>query len=663
MATPARKQIYRFGPFTLDAIERRLKRDEEEIYLQPKTFETLLYLVERHGSLVKKEDMLGALWADAFVTENALTRCIKEVREALADDAYQPSFIKTVPRVGYRFIADVEEIASSNEQDEKVEEESAATEATVTQESADLQTRSDEKPSSQSDQEVVETQASRPARSRIGRWTRRRVRVGWLALAFGLILVATGLMVYFLWPAHPSAPIRSIAVLPFKPLVADNRDEAIEMGMAEALITRLSAVQQVIVRPLSDVRKYTALDEDPVTVGRKLNVDSVLEGSIQRSDDKVRVTVRLVRTRDGTAIWADQFDMKPADIFAIQDSISEQVATRLIGALTGKERKQLTHRPTDSAKAYQLYLQGRYYFYQYREDSGPKAIASFRAAIEADPDYALAYAGEADVYAEASSKFYAPTEVMPFAKKAAMRALELDDTLAECHRSMARIKWWSDWDGQGAESSFRRAIEINPNDTQSRREFARFLTQLARFDEALTEIRRAQQIDSLSVQVINNLGWVFHYARRYDQAVAAYQQALSLDPNHATTHYYLGLALAQQGALEDAISELERAIDLKDDYAYVSDLAYVYALAGKRGEAIKRLDQLKDRARRRYISPYYIARIYSGLGEKNQSFIWLEKAFTDRSDHLLLLGVDPAFDSLRSDARLTDLLRRVGLAK
>ncbi len=648
MATPARKQIYRFGSFTLDAHERRLRRDEEEIYLQPKTFETLLYLVERHGSLVKKEEMLRALWADAFVTENALTRSIKEVREALADDAYQPSFIKTVPRVGYRFIARVEEIAS---------------ESAVTEESAELQTGSDEKLSAQSDQAVVETQASRPARSRIRRWAKRRVRVGWLALAFGLILVTAGLTVYFLWPARPPAPVRSIAVLPFRPLVADDRDEAIEMGMAETLIARLSAVQQVIVRPLSDVRKYTALDEDPVAIGRKLNVDSVLEGSIQRSTDKVRVTVRLINIKDGTAIWADQFDMKPADIFAIQDSISEQVATRLIGALTGKERRQLTRRPTDSAKAYQFYLQGRLYFYQYREDSGPKAIGSFRAAIEADPDYALAYAGVADVYAQASSKFYPPMDVMPLAKQAAIKALELDDTLAECHLSLAKIKWWGDWDQQGAETSFRRAIEINPNDTQSRREFARFLAQLARFDEALAQIRRAQQIDSLSVQVITMLGWILHHTRQYDQAVAAYQQSLSLDPNYATARYYLGLALAQKGALEDAISELERAIDLKDDYAYLSDQAYVYAIAGKRSEAIKRLDQLKQRARRRYISPYYIARIYAGLGDRDQSFVWLEKAFADRSDHLLLLGVDPAFDPLRSDARLTDLLRRVGLAK
>ncbi|MEW6212917.1 MAG: winged helix-turn-helix domain-containing protein, partial [Acidobacteriota bacterium] len=402
MVTPARKQIYRFGQFTLDCVERRLTRDEEEIYLQPKTFDTLLYLVERHGSLVKKEEMLRALWADAFVTENALTRCIKEVREALADDAYQPRFIKTVPRVGYRFIAEVEEIALPLERDQKIEEEIASVEAVVAQESADLQTRTDEKLSAQSDQAVIEMpQAPRPTRSRIRRLARRPVRVGWLIIAASLLAV-TGLVIYSLWPAPASSPVRSIAVLPFKPLVASDRDEAIEMGMADTLITRLSTVQQVIVRPLGDVRKYTALDEDPVAIGRKLNVDSVLDGSIQRSDDKVRVTVRLVSTRDGAAIWADQFNMKPADIFAIQDSISEEVATKLVGTLTGEERRQLTRRDTDSAAAYQLYLQGRHFFYQYREESGPRAIASFRAAIEADPEYALAYAGIADVYAQAS---------------------------------------------------------------------------------------------------------------------------------------------------------------------------------------------------------------------------------------------------------------------
>jgi DNA-binding winged helix-turn-helix (wHTH) protein/TolB-like protein len=663
MVTPAKKPIYRFDPFTLDPGERRLTRDGEEIYLQPKTFDTLFYLIERHGSLVKKEEILVALWPGVFVTENALTRCIKEAREALTDDAYQPRFIKTVPRVGYRFIAPVEEIYSGEEQDEKVEEEIASTEVSVIESVADLQTRDDEKRAAQSDQTDEMQRPPRPVKSRIRRWTRRRVRAVWLALALALLLVATGAMAYLLWPARPSAPVPSIAVLPFKPLVADDRDEAIEMGMAETLIPRLSAVQQVIVRPLSDARKYTALDEDPIMVGRKLHVNFVLDGSIQRSDDKVRITIRLVRVADGTSIWANRFDEKFTDVFAIQDAISEQVAASLIGALTGQERRQLTRHPTDSAKAYQLYLQGRHYFYQYLEESGPKAIGSFRAAIEADPEYALAYAGIADVYAQASSKFYAPADVMPLARKSALRALELDPSLSECHISVARIKWWSDWDRQGAESSFRRAIEINPNDTQSRREFARFLAQLSRFDEALSEIRYAQQIDPLSVQVINMLGWIHYYGRQHDEAAAAFRHALSLEPNHATTRYYLGLALAQKGALEDAISELERAIDLKDDYAYVSDQAYIYALAGNRVEAIKRLDQLKDRARRRYISPYYIARIYAGLGDKNQSFVWLEKAFADRSDHLLLLAVDPAFDSLRSDARLTDLLRRVGLSK
>jgi DNA-binding winged helix-turn-helix (wHTH) protein/TolB-like protein/Flp pilus assembly protein TadD len=631
MATPARKPIYRFGPFTLDRVERRLARDGVEIYLQPKTFDTLLYLVERHGSLVKKEEMLDSLWADAFVSENALTRCIKEVREALADDAYQPRFIKTVPRVGYRFIADVEEIAST---------ETIAGEGLQ----SDLSERIGQSP--------VEPPIPRP---RI-RWVGRRAV--WLVL-LSLTAVAAGLTIYLLWPAPP--PARSIAVLPFRPIVASDRDEAIEMGMAETLITRLSALRQIVVRPLSDVRKYSALDEDPAAVGRKLNVDSVLDGSIQRSDDKVRVTVRMIRVRDGTAIWADQFDMKFTDIFAIQDSISQQVATRLKGTLTGEERRQLTRRDTDSAEAYQLYLQGRHFFYQYREESGPRAIAAFRAAIQTDPEYALAYAGIADVYAQASSKFYPPSEAMPLAKEAATRALEIDDTLAECHLSMAKIKWWGEWDRQGAESSFRRAIDINPNDTQSRREFARFLAQLSRFDEAFAEIRRAQQIDSVSVQLVNNLGWVLHYQSQYDRAIAAYRQALALDPNHPTTHYYLGLALAQKGEFEEALAELDRAIDLKDDYGYLSDKAYVYALAGNRSEALKKLNELKERARRGYISPYHIAKIYAGLGDKNQSFYFLEKAFADRSDHLLQLGVDPAFGSLRSDPRLADLLRRVGL--
>lgn len=648
------KQTYRFDEFMLEADEHRLRRGSQEIFLRPKPLETLRYLIERRHRLIKKDELLNALWADAFVTENALTQCIKEVREALSDDAYQPRFIKTIPRVGYKFIADVEEIFSGREQGEAIEEEFAGVRVLVIREDEGTPIGEAEEAATLADHAVVALPQQHQRR-----WTVSQGRVGWLALA-ACVVAAIGLTAYLRRPAPSAASIRSIAVLPFTALTADSRDAALELGMADTLITRLSAVRQVVVRPISDVRKYADLEQDPLAAGRELRVDSVLDGSIQSAGDRVRVTVRLVSVRDGTPIWAARFDEKLTDIFTIQDSIAERVAAKLLGTLTGEERKQLTRRHTDNAEAYQLYLKGRLYFYQYREATGWKALAYFREAREADPAYALAYAGEADVYAQASSKFFPPGEVMPLAKKAATRAMELDDTLAECHLSLAKVRWWGDWDSAGAESAFRRALEINPNDTHARREYARFLTQLGRFDEALAEIRQAQQLDPLSAHVIHTLGWISYYARQYDQAIAAYRQALSLDPNNASARYHLGLALAQKGMMEDAIAELERAIDLKDDYGYVSDLGYVYALAGNRGEALKRLAQLKERAKHKYVSPYHIARIYAGLGEKDEACRWLAKGYEDRSDHLLQLRVDPTFDTLRADPQFTDLLRHVG---
>jgi len=458
-------------------------------------------------------------------------------------------------------------------------------------------------------------------------------------------------------------PSRAIAVLPFRPISSAGRDEYLELGMADALITKLSNIGEIVVRPTSSVRKYTDLEQDSTVAGRELRVESVLEGSIQRRDNQLRVTARLVSVEDGHTLWAGKFDEDFTDIFAVQDSISEKVAAALALKLTGEEKERLTKRYTENTAAYQLYLKGLHFFNKRSVEGYNKAIEYYQQAIEKDPDYALAYAGLADCYANCSFAELLPKEAIVKARAAATTALELDDTLAEAHNALGHVKVNLDWDWSGAEREFKLALKLNPNYVEAHHRYAHYLVAMGRFEEALAESVRGLELDPIDLSMNTHLGWHYLMARQYDLAIEHSKKTLELDQSFVRARVYLGQAYEQTGRYQEAIAEIQKVRTLYGESQIATGLlGHAYALAGLKGEAQKILEELKEQSQREYVLPYNLAIIYIGLGEKDQAFEWLEKAAEDRSDDLIYLNVDQIFDPLRSDPRFTALVRRIGLA-
>jgi serine/threonine-protein kinase len=498
----------------------------------------------------------------------------------------------------------------------------------------------------------------------LGRRVRSRTAAVVLAVA-AVSLVGVALAIYFSRPGRPAsaAPIKSIAVLPFKPLGSEGRDEALELGMADTLIARLSNIREINVRPISAVHKYTGLEQDALRAGREQRVDAVLDGHVQKAGEKIRVTVRLLRVADGAALWTAQFDEKMTDIFAVQDSISERVAGALAVRLAGGERERLTKHHTENTEAYQLYVKGRYHLNRLTDDGFLKGRDYFQQAIDLDPTYALAYAGLADAYQMLSGyNALAPNDGFPKAKAAATEALRLDEELAEAHTALGTVKLLHDWDWPGAEKEYKRAVEINQSYSDAHLMYGLYLSAMERFDEAHAEVRRAHELDPLSLAKIMGIGDVYYHQRQYDRAIEQYRRALEMDPNSGFAHWALGNAYVQKGMYEEAILEYQKSIPLSGDSPdEVASLGYAHALSGKRREAQQVIDELKNRAARRYISPTIIAFIYAGLDEKDEAFAWLDKAYDGRDFILVFLKVDPTFDRLRSDPRFAELARRVGV--
>jgi serine/threonine-protein kinase len=494
----------------------------------------------------------------------------------------------------------------------------------------------------------------------LSRHVQRRTVAVLLAVVV-ISLVGVALAKYFSSLAPP-APIKSIAVLPFKPIGTEGRDETLELGMADTLIARLSNIRDIDVRPISAVHKYTGLEQDAVAAGREQKVDAVLDGHIQKAGEKVRVTVRLLRVEDGASLWADKFDAAMTDIFAVQDSISERVAAELAVTLAGSERERLTKHHTENPEAYQLYLKGRYHLNRLTDEGFLKGRDYFQQAIDLDPNYAAAYAGLANAYQTLSGyNALAPNDGFPKAKAAATQALRLDEGLAEAHTTLGAVKLLYEWDWPGAEREYRRAVEINQSYSDAHLMFGLYLSAMGRFDEAHAEARRAQQLDPLSLAKIVGIGDVYYQQRQYDRAIEQYGRALEMDPNSGIGHWALGNAYVQKGNYGEAITQYKKAITLSGDSPdELASLGYVYALSGKRREAQSVIEELKERSKRRYISPTIIAFIYAGLGEKDEAFAWLEKAYAGRDFILVFLTVDPTFDPLRSDPRFAELVRRVG---
>jgi DNA-binding winged helix-turn-helix (wHTH) protein/TolB-like protein/Tfp pilus assembly protein PilF len=642
--------LYEFGPFTLQPSEHRLLRDGRPVTLSPKAFDILLLLVQNAGGLVSKDDLAKKVWPGGFAEEANLTANIAALRKALGHRPDGDEYIETVPRLGYRFTA------LANEADAGSELDSDGPDALPTARGAQAKpNRAHVTP--HRDFPAV---AGTVGESLTQRKPSRKVT---LAVAGLTALLAVGLWLQS--KRRPgtnqvSAGTSSIAVLPFQSLSSSPDQEYLGLGLPDALITQLGGLRQIVVRPTGSIRRYSASGIDPVAAGRELKVDSVLVGSVQRLEDRIRVTVRLLRVSDGAQLWSDTFDENFTDLFGVEDSISQQVTKALALQLSGQEQQQLAKRYTQNSDAHQLYLKGRYFWGKRTPAGVDESIGYFQQAIAADPQYALAYAGLADSYLLQGSSGYSelrPQEAMQKAMAAAERALALDDTLAEAHTSLGYVKLIFAWYWQGAEQEFHRALELNPSDTTALHWYSHYLTAMGRHDESLAASKRALAINPVDLPLNEHLAWVYIMAHQYDRAVDQCRKTLEMDPDFALAHRRLGEAYEYQGKHPEAIAEFQKALQLSGGaVVYKALLGGAYASSGRREDAERSLRELTELSRKRYISSTLIAAIYLDLGDRDQAFHWLDKAYEERSDLLTYAKVDPTFDSLHSDPRWAALL-------
>lgn len=611
--------VFAFGPFLLDRDRRLLARDGAAVAITPKAFDLLVVLVERGGAAVSKDELMARLWPDTAVEESNLTFQISTLRKTLGADGGR--FIATLPGRGYQFVAPLQRVGSAVAAERIVEDEERTT-ITVSE-------------------------------SRSTAWI-------WIA-AVALVVLATVTAAILLQrgPEDPSPAIRSLAVLPFKPLAAAERDEALELGMADTLITRLSRMPGVVVRPISAVRRYSKLDDDPLAAGKSLGVDAVVDGSIQRQGPRMRVTVRLLRTSDGKPVWSSQLDDDAGDLFAVQDLVAERVARAVLPAYTRAAETQLARRTTDDLEAYDLYLKGRYSSF-----SDPaRAEEFFRRAVERDPNFATAWAAIADLWLfRGRFRNSSPKEQFDKAREAAMKAVALDPGLADGHAALAQVYADHDWDWQRAEREYRRALELNPNSDVAHAQYAYLLLFRRQFDRALEHSRRATEIDPLSPLWAVIRGGVLGGAGRHDEAIRHLEETLRLHPQLVPALLHLGLIHTSAGKPELGVARLQEALDISPRSAQLLSLqAYAYARAGRRDTALAILRDLEKRIGDGPAPGQNLALAWTALGDHDRAFYWLERAFKDRLFLLRTVTVEQGFQPLRGDPRYADLVRRLGL--
>jgi TolB-like protein/Flp pilus assembly protein TadD len=457
--------------------------------------------------------------------------------------------------------------------------------------------------------------------------------------------------------------VKTIAVLPFKPLSADSRNESLEMGMTETLITHLSNLRQLVLRPMGAVRKYIDPQQDPVKAGQELQVDAVLDGSIQKVGDRVRVTVRLTNVRNGTALWAQQFDEKFTNIFEVQDSISEKVANTLPLKLDGAEQQRLTKRYTESPDAYQLYLQAQYLWDNRTEENRQKMFQYYQQAIERDPKFALAYVGMADLQITLiGDNQIAYKEIRSRIAGNLAKALELDSELAQARNLRAEVKYQFDFDWAEAEKEFKKAIELNPNVASIHLAYGWYLMSLGRFDEATKEMERAQELDPHSMVINRSRGRLLYFMHQFDLAIQHFQRIADAEPGVSLNHQVLAAAYEQKGMYAEAVDENAKAAMNEGAGAKRTEGdKETFRVSGWHAYLQMRKDRMMRHITEGYLSPMTIASIHARLGNKDEAFTWLDKAVDERASGIPNLKVDPRFDSLHSDPRFAKLLQRMNL--
>ncbi len=493
-----------------------------------------------------------------------------------------------------------------------------------------------------------------------------------------LVLALAGFGIYLSQhtgqPAETGA-IDSIAVLPLVNASNDANMDYLSDGITESIINSLSQLPKLRVVPRVAVFRYKGREIDPLKVGREMGVRAVLTGRVMQFGDKLSIQTELVDVQTESQLWGKKYDrtLSLSDILAVQDELASKISEGLRLRLTGEEQQQLTRHFTRSSEAYQLYLKGRYYWKKYTKDGMDKSIEYFKQAIEKDPSYALAYSGLADAYVVLGVMYLPPNQVFPKAKEAAQKALTLDESLAAGHISMGAYKLFYEWDWAGAQkeaqrakelnAGYAKAIEINTNYDDEHHFYCQALDTIGKPQDSIAEMRRALELDPFSLSMNMEMGWSFYIARDYDQAIAQCRKVIELDPNFTAAYSCTAQAYEQKKMYAEAIADMNKAKALVgDDPGLIEELACAYALSGQKTEAQKLLDALKERSAREYVDPGLIALIYTSLGEKDQAFEWLEKAYQARSSWMTWLKVEPKFDSLRSDPRFTDLMRRVGIS-
>lgn len=597
------------------------------VRLPAKEFETLRLLVEHNGKALSKEEMISAIWNDSFVEEGNLAKQISRLRKILNVNGEE--FIETIPKHGYRFSADLRRTQTDVEPERPAEREAGI---------------------------------DRGFPDPVERWPMARTfAVGFVLL--GVIGIGAAVAWVTRESARPAAGpvVRSIAVLPFKQVAAASGDENLRLGLTDALITKLSGLKQIVVRPTNAVRKYDSAE--PLAAGRDLGVDAVLDGNVQRIDQQIRVTVQLISVGDGSLLWGGTFDEKFTDVFRVQDAIAEQAVASLELQLTGEDRRLMTKRYTTNPEAHYAYVRGRFFWNKRTSENFREAIAHFSEAIEKDPNYALAYSGLADSYSLlADYRGERTGEAYEKAEAAALKALELDDDLPEAHTSLAYVRMYHSWDWQAAENGYRRAIALNQNYATAHQWYSEYLTAMGRFDEALAEIRRAKEIDPLSSVINAGEVWVLYYARRYDEAIQHGRSLVEMNPQFAEVHEYLKRCYDQKGMYREAVAARQTRRRLAGlDSAETEPVRRAASATSADVYWRGRLEQEIADARNEPPSNFDMAEIYAQLGETDKAFEWLERAAQERIYLMMYLKVAPNLDPLRSDPRFAEYLKRSGL--
>jgi DNA-binding winged helix-turn-helix (wHTH) protein/TolB-like protein/Tfp pilus assembly protein PilF len=715
------QRIYEFGPFRLDADNHALLREGRPVTLTRKAVEMLIVLVESRGEVLGKEALLKRLWPDTTVEDSNLTQNVYMIRQALGEGAQQQTYIETVPKRGYRFAAEVTEITpnghghpattgglapppdsrtaadphTTTDPHTTADATAATTPSVADPHTTDAHTNSP--PFTTASQQSATTAAhqsaasgagvispapnahetvppdaavtSPPAQAALTAPLLRRPRLGLIAVVAAVIIALAFAIAGYLSrnrrTARPADRVRVIAVLPLKHIGPEGEAAHLGLGMTDAMITKLSNLQQIQVRPTSAVFKYTAADYDPVQAGKELEVDAVVEGSVQRAGDSVRVTVRLLSIPDGQPLWGEIYNKQATDVFAVQDAISEEVAQALKLKLTSEERSQLSKHHTQNPEAYQAYARGFYFWNLRTEDGFRQSIKHYEEAVAKDSSYALAYAGLADSYGLVAYYRYeriAPRDVaLGRAREMAARAVELDSELPEAHAATGLVRSLES-DIEGAASGYKRALAINPNYATARQRYALILLNSGRLEEATAEMLRAQSNDPLSTVISLNLAQMYYFARDYDRAAATCEKALETSQagmSQLLLLNLLGSTRAVQGRHEEARALFRRALEQDDEFDEAREgLAFTAALAGDREGAIKyfpRFRQLSAQYPQAHLS---LAVTHSALGETDEAFKDLERFLAAESGPAPTLRFDPRLDRLRADPRFADLMKR-----